>query len=76
MDTHYLKCLDDKIPVLNDKTPRECAKTKSGRKKVIEWLKYLENQELKRANKAHIEPYDFTWMWRELGLEREEASCT
>ena len=76
LDTHYRKCLDEKIPALDDKTPRQCVKSKAGRKKVIEWLKYLENQEQRRANKKNMAPYDSSWMWQELGIEREDTPCT
>jgi hypothetical protein len=73
MDTHYRKCLDEKIPALDDKTPRQCVKSKAGRKKVVEWLKYLENQEHRRASSKNMPPYDSSWMWQELGLEREDS---
>ena len=76
LDTHYRKCLDEKIPTLDDKTPRQCVKSKAGRKKVIEWLKYMENQEQRRANKKNMAPYDSSWMWQELGIEREDTPCT
>jgi len=76
LDTHYRKCLDEKIPALDDKTPRQCVKNKAGRKKVIEWLKYLENQEQRRANKKNMAPYDSSWMWQELKIEREDTPCT
>lgn len=73
LDSHYRQCLDDKIPALDNKTPRQCVKNKAGRKKVIEWLKYLENQEQRRAGKENNPLYDFSWMWQELGIEREDT---
>jgi hypothetical protein len=39
-----------------------------GREKVISWLKYLENGEGHRARRDGMAPYDFSWMWRELGV--------
>jgi len=63
LDQHYRETLDDK-------TPRQCVKTKQGREKVIAWLKYLENQESHKANRDGSIAYDFTWMWVELGLEK------
>jgi hypothetical protein len=36
--------------------------------KVIEWLKYLENGELRRAASQGNKPYDSRWMWDELNL--------
>jgi len=68
LDQHYHRCLDEPIPALDNKTPRRCARSKMGRKKVIEWLKQLENNELRRAAEAGQEPYDSSWMWKELKL--------
>lgn len=67
LDDHYRRALDEPIPMLNNKTPRACAKSKSGRERVIEWLKYLENQERHRAA-GDRPPYDFGWIWDELKL--------
>jgi hypothetical protein len=68
LDQHYHRCLDEPIPALDNKTPRQCARSKTGREKVIEWLKLLENNELRRAAEAGQEPYDSSWMWKELNL--------
>ncbi len=70
LDQHYRKTLDEPIPALDNKTPRQCIKTKNGKKKVIAWLKYLENQEYRRASQSGSERYDFSWMWNELGLDK------
>lgn len=70
-DKHYRETLDEPIPALNNKTPRQAAKTKAGRKQVIEWLKYLENRTPKHAGENDpMANYDFGWMWEELGIER------
>ena len=69
-DQHYREALDDEIPALDGKTPRQCVKTRKGREKVIEWLKYLENQESHKANRDGSVAYDFSWMWDELGLDK------
>ena len=68
LDQHYRQCLDEPIPALGNKTRRQSARSKTGRQKVIEWLKYLENNELHRAAEAGQEPYDSSWMWHELKL--------
>jgi hypothetical protein len=68
MDQHYRQCLDEPIPALDNKTPRQCARSKKGREKVIEWLKHLENNELHRAARQGHAPYDSRWMWDELKL--------
>ncbi len=68
LDRHYRACLDQQIPVLDGKTPRQAAKNKSGRERLVEWLKLIENGEARRARDQDQEPYDFEWMWQELGL--------
>jgi len=67
MEKHYRETLDEPIPMLNNQTPRECAAIPSQRHMVIEWLKYLENMEGRNPNGA----YDFSWIWEELGLQRD-----
>ena len=68
LDQHYHQCLDEPIPALDNKTPRQCARSKKGHEKVIEWLKHLENNELRRATRQGQTPYDSRWMWDELKL--------
>jgi len=43
MTREYTRTLDEAVPALGDKTPRALARTKAGRAKVADWLKYLEN---------------------------------
>ena len=69
LDNHYRRTLDDPLPMLDGKTPREAARTREGRPQVIDWLKQLENMEHRRAIQEGHEPYDMAWLWRELGLE-------
>lgn len=65
----YRKALDQPVPMLGDRTPRVLARTKAGRPKVAEWLKYLENGSAKsRAMDDPMATFDFTWMWQELGV--------
>lgn len=68
LDQHYRDSLDKPIPMLGNKTPRQCVKTKKGRENVIEWLKYLENSEQHRAAAEGQKPYDMGWLWEELKL--------
>jgi hypothetical protein len=74
LDQHYRQCLDEPIPALDNKTPRQCARSKKGRERVIEWLKHLENNELRRATSQGQEPYDSNWMWDELKLGKYRNS--
>ena len=68
---HYRKTLDEPIPALGNQTPREAVKTAKGRKKVIAWLKRLENQSAQPRPEDPMGAYDFTWLWRELGVGDE-----
>lgn len=68
---HYRRTLDENVPMLGDRTPRQCARTKQGRKQLVRWLKDLENSELRRAQGTSVPPFDFAWMWQELGIDSE-----
>ncbi len=48
-------------------------RTAEGGKKVVGWLKYLENGENRHAQQEGTLPDDFSWMWRELGNPRRAA---
>ncbi len=65
---HFRKTLDEPIPALGNQTPRKAVKTAKGRKKVIAWLKMLENQSAQQRPEDPMGAYDFTWLWRELGV--------
>jgi len=67
LTTHYRQTLDEAIPMLNGKTPRECAADPALKADVIGWLKTLENT----GERASQLKYDFSWMWDELHLERD-----
>ena len=54
--------------MLDGKSPRQAARSKAGRQKVAEWLKYLENQAAHRAVGGGMPAYDFGWMWEELKI--------
>lgn len=69
LDDHYRRTLDDPVPALDGRTPRQAAKTKKGRAQVTDWLKRLENSEHRRAASQNQKPYDTAWIWRELKLE-------
>ncbi len=67
-DRHYRETLDQPIPMLGDTSPRVAAKTPEGKEKVAAWLKVLETAEARMRQSREIEPYDFAWMWQELGV--------
>lgn len=66
---HYRKWLDEPLPALGGRTPREATRLKSARPKLLSLLKAMENlseRERREGRPAH----DFGWMWEELGLDR------
>ena len=67
-DRHYREILDQPVPMLDDASPRAAAKTPEGQEKVVAWLKVLETGEAGMCQCNEIEPYDFSWMWQELGV--------
>jgi hypothetical protein len=69
MDRHYRDVLDQPVPMLGGETPRAAVKTDTGRIKVIEWLKMMENRTAKSADpNSPMANYSFGWLWTELGL--------
>lgn len=69
MDRHYRQVLDEVVPALGNVTPRQAARTAAGRRKLVEWLKYLENNTAKAGDGlGPMAAYDFGWLWEELGV--------
>jgi hypothetical protein len=69
MDHHYRDVLDQPVPMLGGETPRAAVKTDSGRIKVVEWLKMMENRTAKSADPdSPMANYSFGWLWTELGI--------
>lgn len=68
---HYRRTLDEPIPALGNRSPRQAAKTAKGRDKVIAWLKMLENGSGRQDPDDPMASYDFTWMWEELGVTEQ-----
>ncbi|MDX8456034.1 hypothetical protein RFM98_25200 [Mesorhizobium sp. VK9D] len=69
LNRHYLETLDQPVKMLGNKTPRQAAKTTAGRQKLVDWLKYLENQTAKQPDPTHpMASYSVEWMWKELGV--------
>ena len=69
-DRRYRAILDEPVPALGNISPRESVRSEAGERKVVDWLKYLENQTAKYSADDPVGGYDFGWMWRELGVER------
>lgn len=68
-EQHYRGWLDEPLPALGGRTPRQAAGLRSGRGKVISLLKAMENM-AERQRRDGRTAYDFGWMWAALGLER------
>lgn len=69
MDKHYRATLDLPVAMLDGQTPRAAAANPAGRDSVVQWLKLLENGSARHGADDPMGTYDFSWMWRELGLE-------
>jgi hypothetical protein len=72
MERHSREWLTERIPALGGKKPKQAIRTRKGREQVKELLKLFENTEEhnRKAGKAY---YDLSWIWDELGIEREEV---
>lgn len=69
LERHYRAVLDQPVPALGNRTPRAAARSAAGRRQIVAWLKYLENQAHHARNKGDpVGNYDFGWMWKELGV--------
>jgi len=68
-EEHYRKWLDEPVPALDGRTPREAAGLKSAHPQLISLIKGMENMS-DRERRAGRPAYDFAWMWGELGLPR------
>lgn len=71
-DRHFQTWLDRPTPALGNRTPRAAARTNVWRPRVIDLLKQIENGN-ERAALAGRPLYDFSWIWKELGLERPSS---
>jgi hypothetical protein len=70
LDKQYRAVLDEPVPMLGDRTPRQAARTPAGRERLVTWLKFLENRSGNQTNPTDpMATYDFGWLWRELGVE-------
>ena len=70
IEGHYRQVLDEPVPMLGNRSPRAAAKTKKGRAAVVEWLKFIENEESHAAQQQGRRPVDLSWLWTELKIPR------
>jgi hypothetical protein len=70
VDRHYRSVLDQPIPMLGGESPRAAVRTESGRIKVADWLKMIENRTARSAvHDSAMANYSFGWLWTELGID-------
>jgi hypothetical protein len=68
-DRHYKTWPDHPLPGLDGRTPRDAARLKTMRPRLVDLLKDMENMETRGARPDNP-AYDFGWIWAELGLDR------
>ena len=66
----YRKILDEPLSMLDGYSPQTAVKLPKGKENVVKWLKSLKTSEARVRHHKPIEPYDFTWMWQELGIDK------
>lgn len=66
-ENHYRAWVDQPVPALDNLTPRQAAGDRRRHSKIIGLLKEFENRAAHDAREGRPS-YDFTWLWRELGL--------
>ena len=68
---HYETWPEIPLPALEGKSALEAVKNKRLRPAVIELLKSIDQLEARRIQQLGGEPFDVTFLWKRLGLERE-----
>ncbi len=69
---YYRAWLDEAIPALDGRTPREAARDSAARPRLAELIRGLEGL-YQGALKEGVPAYDPSWMWNELGFEERAA---
>jgi hypothetical protein len=65
---HYAGWVNESLPALGGKTPRQAMRSRAGRESVIDLLRLMENRQLRKKDGP---VYDFNILRRELGLPEE-----
>ena len=73
-EQHYQQFLDSPIPMLENKTPRQAAKNKGLRPKLIDLMKLHVHGIEKRNQEDPCLSLDIDWVLDELGLEELKKS--
>jgi hypothetical protein len=64
---HYVRWVDEPIPLFDNTTPRKAARSPRLRRRLIEMLRRLEH-DCKQARAQDQPVFDPAWLWDELGL--------
>jgi len=67
----YRTWVDQPVPALDDRTPRQAVATPEGRAKVEALLKLYESSEQRQAREAKRAPADLRFLWEQVGLDRD-----
>lgn len=64
----YRDWLDQPVPALGGKTPRQAVRSSGGRRQVVDLLKSYEANEVHAAQREGREPTSFDFLWRQLDV--------
>lgn len=67
---HYENWTEIPLPALKGKSPLEAVKDKQLRPVVVELLKSIDQLEARRIEQTGGEPFDVSFLWERLGVER------
>jgi len=69
MEQKYLGWIDEKVPALNDRTPKEAVLTSEGKVQVSGLINDWENMQLRHPSTQF--PFDFNKLRSALGIDEE-----
>jgi hypothetical protein len=70
LERHYDAWIDEQLPVLDGKTPRQASQTVSGRQQLTDRIREMEYADSPQSGQGHL-PYDWNKLRRRLGLNSE-----
>ncbi len=75
MQEHFMRTWPDTpIPALDGLTPRQAARLRPMRPRLVDLLKSFENEMTRAVKRGNHAPNDITGLWSELGLDREKET--
>jgi len=64
---HYEHCAEERLPALDGRTPREAARSKTGRRALEDLLRTMENNEQRAGREGNV-AFDFSVVRKNLGM--------